>query len=272
MSTMGHIRRISLRAGAALFVGLLIATGAAATASAAPGAVNAVSVSATTAGTSAVGVATNIRGTATGAPHSPVAIQVMLNGKWSTSRYGTTDAKGAYTIPLTYAADRPGTHTYRALVTANATTYASPAVTLTRTATVRLDPRCYTKGVVVCASKKDRKVYYVDKGRIVKTLDARFGGRAYDTRGRQRMYSTREGSFTITRKIRDEVSYAYGNEPMPFSSYFHGGQAFHYSSGFARTGWVGDWGSHGCINLRSWSGAQWLFNNVRPGTRVVVYN
>ncbi|HHX46746.1 MAG TPA: L,D-transpeptidase family protein, partial [Brevibacterium sp.] len=135
----------------------------------------------------------------------------------------------------------------------------------------KLDPRCYTSGVVICASKTDRKVYYVNKGKIIKTLDARFGGRNYDTQGRLRTYSTKEGSFTVTRKVRDEVSYSYGNTPMPFSVYFYGAQAFHYSYGFARDGWVGDWGSHGCVNLRSWSGAEWLFNNVSVGTRVVVY-
>ena len=135
----------------------------------------------------------------------------------------------------------------------------------------KLDRRCYTSGVVVCASKKDRKVYYVSKGKIVKTLDARFGGRAYDQQGKEKIYTTKEGSFTITRKVKNEVSYAYGNTPMPFTSYFYGGQGFHYSYGFAAQGWRGDWGSHGCINLRSWSGAEWLFNKVKVGTKVVVY-
>ncbi|KAB7743497.1 L,D-transpeptidase family protein [Nostocoides sp. F2B08] len=171
-------------------------------------------------------------------------------------------------LPLTYGASTPGTHTFRVVVTVGGTRYYSPTVTLTRT---RLDPRCYTSGVVVCASKNDRKVYYVDRGRIVRTLDARFGGRAYDVNGRERMYSTAEGTFYVTRKVRNEVSYTYDNTPMPFSVYFYGGQAFHYSYGFARDGWVGDWGSHGCVNLRDWAGAEWLFNHTKVGTKVVVY-
>ncbi|HHU09243.1 MAG TPA: L,D-transpeptidase family protein [Intrasporangiaceae bacterium] len=214
---------------------------------------------------------TNIWGTATGAPNAPVASQVLVNGVWKTSQRSTTDSKGFYAIPLTYGATTPGTYTYRAVVTVNGRSYTSPNVTLTRTAPLRLDPRCYTSGVVVCASKSDRKVYYVNKGKIIKTHDARFGGLAYDTNGRLKNYNTREGTFTIFRKVRDEISYSYNNTPMPFTSYFYGGQAFHYSYGFAQNGWVGDSGSHGCINLRDWNGAEWLYNNMPNGTLVVVY-
>jgi hypothetical protein len=225
-------------------------------------------VTATTDGSRTVSTPTSIWGTAPHAPNTRVTVQVIVGGAWANTAYGTTDAAGAYRIPVTYGSTTPGTYTLRALVSVQGTTYASRSVTLTRT---RLDPRCYTSGVVICASKKDRKVYYVNRGTIVRTLDARFGGRAYDVNGRERMYTTAEGTFSVTRKIRNEVSYIYGNTPMPFSVYFYGGQAFHYSYGFARDGWVGDWGSHGCINLRSWSGAEWLFNNTRVGTKVVVY-
>ncbi|MCA1782898.1 MAG: L,D-transpeptidase [Intrasporangiaceae bacterium] len=227
-----------------------------------------VTVTAATAGTKVVGAVTNIWGTATGAPNAPVTVQALVNGSWSTSRTGTTDANGYYAVPLTYGSTTPGTYTFRAVVTVAGTPYLSPNVTLTRTS--KLDSRCYTSGVVICASKIDRKVYYVNKGQIIRTLDARFGGRAYDVNGRERIYSTAEGTFSITRKIRDEWSYTY-NARMPFSLYFYGGQAFHYSDSFARDGWVGDWGSHGCVNLRSWSGAEWLYNNTPVGTKVVVY-
>lgn len=135
----------------------------------------------------------------------------------------------------------------------------------------RLDSRCYTKGTVICASKKDRKVYYVRRGKIIKTLDARFGGQAYDVNGRLRVYQTAEGTFSVTRKVKNEISYRYNNTPMPFSLYFYKGQAIHYSSAFARQGWSGATGSHGCVNLRDWAGAQWLFNNTPSGTKVVVY-
>lgn len=138
-------------------------------------------------------------------------------------------------------------------------------------ATPRLDPRCYTNGVVLCASKSLRKTFYVNKGVIIRELDARFGGLAYSTTGVLRTYNTAEGTFSITRKIRDEVSYTYNNTPMPFSMYFYQGQAFHYSYGFAANGYSGNMGSHGCVNLRDWAGAQWLYNNTPVGTKVVIY-
>lgn len=231
----------------------------------------AVTITAATAGSRQIRVGTNIWGTAKGAPNARVSVQALVRGAWSTSQTGTTNSTGFYALPLTYGATVPGTYTFRTVVTKNGRNYTSPSVTLKRTAPQRLDPRCYTSGVVICASKKDRKVYYVRAGKIIRTLDARFGGRAYNAFGQVRMYSTKEGTFTITRKIRDEISYAYGNAPMPFSSYFYGGQAFHYSYAFAADGWIADWGSRGCINLRDWAGAQWLYNNSPVGTRVVVY-
>ncbi|MGA8045909.1 MAG: peptidoglycan-binding protein [Dermatophilaceae bacterium] len=138
-------------------------------------------------------------------------------------------------------------------------------------ATPRLDPRCYTNGIVLCASKSLRKTFYVNKGVVIRQLDARFGGLAYSTTGVLRTYNTAEGTFSITRKIRDEVSYTYNNTPMPFAMYFYGGQAFHYSYGFAANGYSGNMGSHGCVNLRDWAGAEWLFNNTPIGTKVVIY-
>jgi peptidoglycan hydrolase-like protein with peptidoglycan-binding domain len=138
-------------------------------------------------------------------------------------------------------------------------------------ASPRLDPRCYTNGIVLCASKSLRKTFYVNKGVIIRQLDARFGGLAYSTTGVLRTYNTAEGTFSITRKIRDEVSYTYNNTPMPFAMYFYGGQAFHYSYGFAANGYSGNMGSHGCVNLRDWAGAEWLYNNTPIGTKVVIY-
>ena len=51
--------------------------------------------------------------------------------------------------------------------------------------------------------------------------------------------------------------------------FFSGGQAVHYSPYFARDGYNG--GSHGCVNLRDYEGAQWLFDHTPTGSRVVVY-
>ena len=95
------------------------------------------------------------------------------------------------------------------------------------------------KGTVICASKKQRKLWMVHNGRILITLDARFG-RASEP--------TAEGVHTIYWKDKNHVSSVYGS-PMPYSMFFYRGQAIHYSSDFSRRGWNG--ASHGCINIRN---------------------
>ena len=56
---------------------------------------------------------------------------------------------------------------------------------------------------------------------------------------------------------------------MPFSMFFSGGQAVHYSSDFAARGYAGC--SHGCVNIRSKKTLAWIYAKIRVGDRVVVY-
>ena len=61
---------------------------------------------------------------------------------------------------------------------------ASPAMASSHSSKHRagyIDSRCKTRGIVLCASKIDHKVRYMKNGKVVKTLDARFGrkGSAY---------------------------------------------------------------------------------------------
>jgi lipoprotein-anchoring transpeptidase ErfK/SrfK len=56
---------------------------------------------------------------------------------------------------------------------------------------------------------------------------------------------------------------------MPFAMFFSGGQAVHYSDDFNARGYNGC--SHGCANIRNWSGVEQLFGQVRVGDKVVVY-
>lgn len=122
-----------------------------------------------------------------------------------------------------------------------------------------VDSRCRT-GRVLCISKADRKLRWMIDGRVVREYDARFGKTGTPTR---------EGTFTVFRKVRNEWSYLY-NSPMPFSMYFSGGQAVHYSADFAARGYAG--ASHGCVNIRDHAGLQWLYDTqVRVGDKVVVY-
>ena len=81
--------------------------------------------------------------------------------------------------------------------------------------------RVSVEGRVLCIDKSSSTLRWVVDGAVQKTLDARFGGSAT---------STREGQFSVFLKDADHVSHLYGSS-MPFSMFFSGGQAVHYSLG-----------------------------------------
>jgi L,D-transpeptidase catalytic domain/Putative peptidoglycan binding domain len=121
-----------------------------------------------------------------------------------------------------------------------------------------LDARCRT-GRVLCIDKTSRTLRWVVDGKVVKTVDVRFGA-SYTP--------TREGVFSVYLKSRDHVSRLYDSS-MPFAMFFSGGQAVHYSSDFAATGYNG--ASHGCVNVRDYDAVSWLYDQVQVGDKVVVY-
>lgn len=120
-------------------------------------------------------------------------------------------------------------------------------------------PKACTLEDSICVSTEQKLVRWVVGGRVRMTADARFGIEGQ---------STARGTFAVTRKSRDHVSTLY-RTAMPFSLFFHGGQAVHYSSYFKRDGYYG--ASHGCVNMRDLAKAKMLFNSARVGTRVHVY-
>jgi len=121
-----------------------------------------------------------------------------------------------------------------------------------------LDARCRT-GRVLCVDKSSRTLRWVVDGQVLETVDVRFGS-AYTP--------TREGAFTVDSKSRDHVSSIY-DTAMPYAMFFSGGQAVHYSSDFAATGYSG--ASHGCVNVRDREAVARLFDQVQVGDSVVVY-
>jgi hypothetical protein len=122
-----------------------------------------------------------------------------------------------------------------------------------------LPASCLARDLVLCVDKTQKSLRLVQRGVVILTVDARFGGVRYPTR---------EGVYSIYRKSRFHVSSLYRTS-MPFAMFFSGGQAVHYSPYFDRDGYNG--ASHGCVNLRSYGTASRLFDRVPIGTRVVVY-
>ncbi|MBM7169580.1 murein L,D-transpeptidase [Streptomyces sp. G44] len=120
------------------------------------------------------------------------------------------------------------------------------------------DKRCMT-GRVLCLAKSSRTLTWMIDGRVVSTMDVRFGSQ---------YTPTREGTFTVYWKSRHHVSTLY-DTAMPYAMFFSGGQAVHYSADFATRGYAG--GSHGCVNVRDEQKIANLFAQVRMGDRVVIY-
>lgn len=121
-----------------------------------------------------------------------------------------------------------------------------------------LDQRCLT-GRVLCISKTSRTLSWVVDGKVLKSMDVRFGSQ---------YTPTREGTFKVNSKSRHHVSTIY-HTAMPYAMFFSGGQAVHYSADFAARGYAG--ASHGCVNVRDLNGISALFDQVRIGDKVVVY-
>ncbi len=121
-----------------------------------------------------------------------------------------------------------------------------------------LDPRC-TTGRALCIDKSTSSLRWVVDGRVLSSLDVRFGAQ---------YTPTREGLFHVYWKDADHVSNLFGSS-MPLSMFFSRGQAVHYSSDFAARGYAG--ASHGCVNVRDYDALASLFDQVSVGDKVVVY-
>ncbi|WP_406453946.1 L,D-transpeptidase family protein [Streptomyces sp. NBC_00876] len=120
------------------------------------------------------------------------------------------------------------------------------------------DKRCMT-GRVICISKNSRTLAWMIDGKVVSSMDVRFGSQ---------YTPTREGTFSVYWKSRHHVSSIY-HTAMPYAMFFSGGQAVHYSSDFAARGYNG--ASHGCVNVRDEGKIASLFAQVHNGDKVVIY-
>ncbi|MFJ8130556.1 L,D-transpeptidase family protein [Streptomyces hydrogenans] len=120
------------------------------------------------------------------------------------------------------------------------------------------DARCMT-GRVLCISKESRTLAWMIDGRVVSSMDVRFGSENTPTR---------EGIFSVGWKAKEWTSTIY-HTPMPYAMFFSGGQAVHYSADFAARGYAG--ASHGCVNVRDRAKLSALFDQVKVGDKVVVH-
>lgn len=76
-------------------------------------------------------------------------------------------------------------------------------------------------------------------------------------------WETPPGEFHVMRHVKDEVSYEFDHEPMPWATYFHPkGIAFHQGELTEM--------SHGCVHLRK-EDAEYYFNTLKVSDGVVIF-
>jgi peptidoglycan hydrolase-like protein with peptidoglycan-binding domain len=159
-----------------------------------------------------------------------------------------------------------GPVTWNVLDSAGATSATTPAPNPASSAT-QLPSSCLTNTKTICVVKvqgSHATLYAVQNKAIVKSFAVRTG----DARGAS--YATTNGTYSVGRRYIDYKSKSYNNAPMPYSLFFNGGQAIHYSADFAANGYGGAGASHGCVNVGSLSNAKWLYDWSPIYTRVVV--
>jgi lipoprotein-anchoring transpeptidase ErfK/SrfK len=157
------------------------------------------------------------------------------------------------------AATAPAAAALPAKATATTAATSATSATVLVPGKLRLDRRCMT-GRILCINKKTQKIAFLYNGKLLATADARFGCSRTPTRN---------GSFKIYRKDKNHVSSLY-HSAMPYSMFFSGGQAVHYSADFRARGYNGC--SHGCVNVRDKNKLAWIYNRVKVGDKVLVYN
>ena len=118
---------------------------------------------------------------------------------------------------------------------------------------------CYSKGTVICADRHLRVIRLMRNGKQIDSADAAFGiGR----------YATRPGTHRVHSKTRFLISDLSGT-PMPYSLFFSGGQAIHYSQAFSRRGY--EVGTLGCVAIGDRAFAKRLYMTSPVGRKVVVH-
>ncbi|MFE2264199.1 L,D-transpeptidase [Streptomyces griseosporeus] len=118
--------------------------------------------------------------------------------------------------------------------------------------------KCPVRTYRVACVDLDRQLTWVQKGTKVV-----FG--PVNMRSGRALYPTRKGWHTVYWRHKNHVSTLY-NQPMPYSQFFSGGQAFHavYGTIFTTVG------SMGCVNLRL-ADARKLWDVLKKGDRVYVW-
>lgn len=126
-----------------------------------------------------------------------------------------------------------------------------------------LPAACQQKAHVLCISKSEKRLRYLENGAERLSAEVRFGRVDYETPA---------GTWRVESKAQSTWwSYPF-KVFMPWGMKFdlRDGLYVHYSSGFSLnpTGYIG---SHGCVQLGDWETARRLYQQTPVGTTVHIY-
>ncbi|OIR40303.1 L,D-transpeptidase [Corynebacterium sp. NML130628] len=111
------------------------------------------------------------------------------------------------------------------------------------------------KDAKVCVDTGGRRSWLQNNGQVYYTADLIGPGRPG--------LETPSGTFYVNRKVKDEISWEFGNAPMPYATYFtNNGIAFHQGDPSIL--------SHGCVRMYR-ADAQRYFQDLAIGDKVFVY-
>ena len=114
-----------------------------------------------------------------------------------------------------------------------------------------VDARCMTTGKVLCITKAQHKLRYLNNGVVKKTTPVTFG---------RPSLPTVNGVFKVYYKNKHAYSKLY-HATMPYAMFFYRGYAVHYDPPVL---------SHGCVHVWNMTKLKWLWNHTPIGTKVVV--
>lgn len=108
----------------------------------------------------------------------------------------------------------------------------------------------------ICVDRAGRRSWLQDgNGNVTYVASSISSGKAGE--------ETPAGTYYINRKIKDEVSWEFGNAPMPYAMYFtNNGHAFHEGSPAYE--------SNGCVHLTHQDAVRY-WNDVPMGSKVFIY-
>lgn len=146
----------------------------------------------------------------------------------------------------------------------------------------RLSSRWSESGTIAIVDKMGKRgspavsnvarIYLFREAQLIRTIQARTGGYAYDKNIGKWVYkNTPTGAFKVQAKIAAGYSNLYEAE-MPYFTVFNGNIGFHYSAGYrsANYGPTGNYGSHGCVNIGNLPDAVLIYNYLTVGRNQVL--